>query len=153
MERIPTVSKDDDLKKAVKLLKEHGVALLLNDEKKPVGIRTLCNIDEVSEKVQELLARGVNKAGELFPKTKVHTVPSDAPLSDVVREVLNKQLDTGIAVVDEQGVYKGYVFASKLRDKLAFAEEKGQRELLSEAERMKRLYPRAARQIDEWAQF
>ena len=151
--RVTAIKEGADLKEPVHHLKTHGVAVLVDDASRPIGILTLCDVEKVGVTLDQLLKGKEGRAGDLFPKkspTWVHTVRRDTPLSLVAQKILDKGLATGITVVDPDGIFAGYVFAADLRERMRHSVEQRKDVLRADAERLKLQHPNANVEIDQW---
>lgn len=117
---VEAVKADDPIHKVLHCLKKHRVAVLVDDSGRPVGIRTMTDVDHVSGVVARLGAESAGgeseaaRASSLFPRIGTEAVISvreSEPIGEVAQKILARDYSTGIPVVDEQGVLKGYVYA------------------------------------------
>lgn len=147
------ITEDSDLSEVVARLKANRVAILVDREQRPISILTVCDIDRVLERTEQLLAKGTRRAGELFPTkspTYVYTVRTDEPLELVADQLLERGLGTGITVVDARGVYVGYIYADEVRSYLRRGVEQRKRELRNSAKQLESRFPDAESQLNKW---
>jgi len=147
MRTVKTVSKADPLAKPLAHLREQGFALLVDENKRPIGIITLFDMHRVKTCVEQLLNERPMDVVKLFgpiPLGAVKTVRVDDSLVDAAEKLVNENLSTGVPAVDEDGVLAGYVFAKELRDKLRDYISHREKELKIEVEQLKKRYPEHA---------
>jgi hypothetical protein len=151
LEYVEPVKEDAEGKRVVELLGKNHVVVLVDSGSRPIGILTLCDIDRVLNRAKK--QPGKLKASDLFEEKSldyVHTVKVDDPLDVAADEITRRHLDTGIVAVNQQGVYAGYVYTSKLRNYLGAQVDARKEDLRSSADRLKSKYPTADVQLDRW---
>lgn len=115
--KIRGVRKEESVHVPLQNLKEYGVAILVDDQSRPIDILTSCDLSRVLKRAQ-----GVTKetpAAQIFETSGriVHTVRGNVDLLAVANKVAVLKLGTGIVMVDDDGRYAGYIFNRDLRQK------------------------------------
>ena len=117
MTRVPAITKGALVLDVLKNLKEHGVAVLVDAERRPIDILTSCDVEAVKQKIGERKLAGNSPGSALFTEQgrEVYTVREDDSLEVVAQKLARFGLGTGIAVVDASGRYSGYVYNREMR--------------------------------------
>lgn len=140
MELVPAILPTEGVIRVLGNLHEHGVAVLLDGERRPFDILTACDLDKVKSQVEQGLGKDASASALFEAKGRsVFTVSEDDDLTTVARRIAQHGLATGIVVVDRNGRYQGYLFSSALRAK---ANELS-REVTDDVRRVKAQYPEA----------
>ena len=137
---VPPVTRGEPAMRVLGLLREHGVAVLVDEQRRPFDILTSCDLDKVRKQVEQGLKKD-SPAEALFAKQgrEVHTVNENDDLTLVAQRIVKHGLATGIVVVDRMGRYAGYVFTSDLRD----TADRFAKETSEDARRVQARYPEA----------
>lgn len=137
---IPAVNAEDPALRALMLLKEHGVVVLVDSDRKPFDILTACDLGKVRRQVEQGLGKD-SPAAALFSATgrEVYAVSEDDDLGVVAQQIARHRLATGIVAVRADGRYAGYIFSSRLRESVDEYASEVSKDVRSVAER----YPEA----------
>jgi CBS domain-containing protein len=140
MDLVPAILPTEGVIRVLSNLREHGVAVLLDSERRPFDILTACDLDKVKKQVEQGLGKEA-PASALFEAggRTVFTVTDEDDLTSVARKIAQHGLATGIVVVDDNGRYRGYLFSAKLRAKATELS----REVNDDVRRVKAQYPDA----------
>jgi CBS domain-containing protein len=117
MKQVPSVDRDAPLTEPIRRLREHGVAVLTDDKGLPIGILTLADLADVSERAEKLTREEDRRAGSLYEQTGsdvVRAVKEDETMGEVAGKLAVWQYKSGVPVVDKEGVYRGYIFLKDL---------------------------------------
>lgn len=102
---------DDSPRAVLNALRDDAVAILVDGERKPIGVLTLSDTGRLQQAVPQ-----ARKAADLFELGReIFTVRTDAEPAEVARLVLQHGLKTGITAVDTNGCFAGYIFVRDLR--------------------------------------
>ena len=114
---VRAVRRTDSVYAALRNLKEYGVAILVDDQDRPIDILTSCDLTAVVAKAQDVVKETL--AAQIFEPggRTVYSVPVSANLLEVARIIAREKLGTGIVVVDGDGRYAGYIFNRDLQQK------------------------------------
>jgi CBS domain-containing protein len=117
MTRVPPITRSALVLDVLKSLKEHAVAVLVDEDRRPIDILTSCDVEAVKQKVSARKLAGNSPAHELFTEQgrEVYTVREGDSLDVVAQKLARFGLGTGIAVVDASGRYSGYVYNREMR--------------------------------------
>jgi predicted transcriptional regulator len=141
MKQVPPITESAKVIDVLRVLKEHSVAVLVDDGGRPFDILTSCDIERVRTQVTARRLSGTSPAKSLFTEQgrEIYTVKDGDSLEVVAQRIAQRGLGTGITVVDPSGRYVGYVFNADLRDSAS----QYTRQVEADVRRVEAQYPEA----------
>ncbi len=113
--KVPAIRRTDPVDAPLRSLKEHRVAVLVDDHDRPLDIITDCDIAEALSRAKS--AAGSGTAQDLYKRVdrRVYTVHENIDLATAARKIAELNLQTGITVVDGRERYLGYLYNEDVR--------------------------------------